>query len=100
MFCGMAGISEATTLRRLRSSRSFWDGISTVGISPNSPLWPGPGLLSNYRREIVSPAFFHEIERQVDIAQVSSGAEEAALFDQLVSVIMERRRTLASYLVP
>lgn len=40
-------------------------------------------------REVVSPAYFGEIERQVEIAQVSPGAEEAALFDKLVTVIDE-----------
>lgn len=42
--------------------------------------------------QVVSPAFFHEIERQVDVAQVSPGAEEAALFDRLVTVIDEAER--------
>ena len=43
--------------------------------------------------QVVSPAFFHEIERQVDVAQVSPGAEEAALFDRLVTVIDEAERS-------
>lgn len=38
-------------------------------------------------REVVTPAFFGEIQRQVEVAQVSPGAEEAALFDRLVAVI-------------
>jgi arsenite-transporting ATPase len=40
-------------------------------------------------KEVISPAFFGEIQRQVEIAQVSPGAEEAALFDRLVTVIDE-----------
>jgi arsenite/tail-anchored protein-transporting ATPase len=43
-------------------------------------------------KEVVSPAFFGEIQRQVEIAQVSPGAEEAALFDRLVTVIDEAQR--------
>ncbi|MFZ5816693.1 MAG: ArsA family ATPase [Bacillota bacterium] len=42
---------------------------------------------------VVSPAFFHEIERQIEVAQVSPGAEEAALFDRLVTVIDEAEGT-------
>lgn len=43
-------------------------------------------------KQVVTPTFFGEIERQVDIAQVSPGAEEAALFDRLVTVIDEAQQ--------
>lgn len=43
-------------------------------------------------KQVVTPTFFGEIERQVDIAQVSPGAEEAALFDRLVTIIDEAQQ--------
>lgn len=40
-------------------------------------------------REVVSSRMLEEINRQIDIASVSPGAEEAALFDRLVELILE-----------
>jgi arsenite-transporting ATPase len=40
-------------------------------------------------RQVVSPKMMQEINRQIDIASVSPGAEEAALFDRLVEIILD-----------
>ncbi|MBO8172761.1 MAG: ArsA family ATPase [Bacillaceae bacterium] len=40
-------------------------------------------------RQVVSSRMLEEINRQIDVASVSPGAEEAALFDRLVDLILE-----------
>ncbi|MDC3416567.1 ArsA family ATPase [Aquibacillus salsiterrae] len=41
---------------------------------------------------MVKANFVHEVHRQLDLAKVSPGAEEAALFDKIVSIILEERQ--------
>lgn len=43
-------------------------------------------------RQVVSPKMMDEIHRQIDIASVSPGAEEAALFDRLVEIIRDGQK--------
>jgi arsenite/tail-anchored protein-transporting ATPase len=38
-------------------------------------------------REVASPRLLQEVEREIDVARVSPGAEEAALFERLASLI-------------
>jgi arsenite-transporting ATPase len=40
-------------------------------------------------RELAAPRLWKEVERQMDFAAASPGADEAALFDEMVSVILE-----------
>lgn len=39
-------------------------------------------------KEMAAPGLWQEVERQMDFAAVSPGADEAALFDEMVSVIL------------
>jgi arsenite-transporting ATPase len=42
-------------------------------------------------RDVSSPRLLQEVERQIDIARVSPGAEEAALFDRFAELMREAR---------
>src|SRR5699024_8494746 len=41
---------------------------------------------------VVHPEMMEEVHRQLDTAKASPGAEEAALFDKLISIILEERK--------
>lgn len=43
-------------------------------------------------RDLAAPKLWKEVERQMDFAAASPGADEAALFDEMVSVILEAER--------
>src|SRR5690625_1256135 len=38
---------------------------------------------------VVQPTMMEEVHRQLDTAKISPGADEAALFDKLISIILE-----------
>src|SRR5690625_3957738 len=40
-------------------------------------------------KETVQPTMMEEVHRQLDTAKISPGADEAALFDKLISIIIE-----------
>jgi arsenite-transporting ATPase len=42
-------------------------------------------------KDIVQPGMMEEVYRQLDTAKASPGADEAALFDRLISIILEER---------
>src|SRR5690625_7062195 len=42
-------------------------------------------------KETVQPTMMEEVHRQLDTAKISPGADEAALFDKLISIIIEER---------
>ena len=43
-------------------------------------------------RGLAAPRLWKEVERQMDFASASPGADEAALFDEIVSVILEAEK--------
>lgn len=43
-------------------------------------------------REVVQPTMMEEVHRQLDTARASPGADEAALFDRLISIILRERQ--------
>lgn len=67
--------------------REILPGLWALEINPEREAQAYINQVKQNLKEVVTAAYFSEIERQVDIAQVSPGAEEAALFDRLVTVI-------------
>ena len=41
-------------------------------------------------KQIVSPIIVEQINKQIDAASISPGTEEAALFDKMIEIIIEK----------
>lgn len=50
------------------------------------------GSVKENLKGMVKSSLVEEVNRQMDMAQASPGAEEAALFDRIVSIILEEKR--------
>lgn len=45
--------------------------------------------VKNHIKDVVNPTMMEEVHRQLDTAKASPGADEAALFDRLITVLLE-----------
>ncbi len=67
------------------------DNLWIVEIDPHQESHRYIDEVKNNLKQVVHAKMIDEINRQVDIASVSPGAEEAALFDKIVDIIREKR---------
>ncbi len=63
------------------------DGLEAMEIDPRAEADAYIADVKERIREVASPRMLKEIEREVDVARVSPGAEEAALFDRFARLM-------------
>ena len=63
------------------------DGLDAMEIDPRREADAYIADVKDRIREVASPRMLKEIEREVDVARVSPGAEEAALFDRFARLM-------------
>lgn len=63
------------------------DGLDALEIDPRREADAYIADVKDRIREVASPRMLREIEREVDVARVSPGAEEAALFDRFARLM-------------
>ncbi len=67
---------------------NFW----ALEIDPSAEADRYITRVKNQIAEATAPRLASEVERQIDIARVAPGAEEAALFDRFTKIISEERK--------
>jgi arsenite-transporting ATPase len=72
-----------------RKEKCISDGLYALEIDPQHESHLYINRVKENLREIVQPQMLQEIEKQIDIAHASPGADEAALFDRIVEIIEE-----------
>ena len=63
------------------------DGLDALEIDPRQEADAYIADVKERIREVASPRMLKEVEREVDVARVSPGAEEAALFDRFARLM-------------
>lgn len=63
------------------------DGLDALEIDPRREADAYIAAVKERIREVASPRMLKEVEREVDVARVSPGAEEAALFDRFARLM-------------
>lgn len=65
--------------------------LSALEIDPDKETEAYIGTVKNNLKGVVHSAMADEVNRQLDTAKASPGADEAALFDRLVTILLEER---------
>lgn len=68
-------------------------GLCVREIDPEGAVHRYLAEVKDNLRGLAAPRLWKEVERQMDFASASPGADEAALFDEIVSVILEAENT-------
>ncbi|MGM9922306.1 MAG: ArsA family ATPase [Bhargavaea sp.] len=67
------------------------EGLSALEIDPDRETEAYIGTVKDNLKGVVHSAMADEVNRQLDTAKASPGADEAALFDRLVTILLEER---------
>ncbi|HLR42612.1 MAG TPA: ArsA family ATPase [Pseudogracilibacillus sp.] len=67
------------------------DKLYAIEINPTEETKKYMATVKENMRSIVQPTMIEEVNRQLDTASASPGADEAALFDKLISIMIEER---------
>lgn len=65
--------------------------LSALEIDPDRETETYIGTVKNNLKGVVHSSMTEEVNRQLDTAKASPGADEAALFDRLVTILLEER---------
>lgn len=68
---------------------SIADNLYAIEIDPEKETTEYINNVKNNIKDVVHPTMMEEVHRQLDTAKASPGADEAALFDKLISIILE-----------
>lgn len=71
--------------------RKVMDKLYAIEINPTEETKKYMARVKENMRGIVQPTMIEEVNRQLDLASASPGADEAALFDKLISIMIEER---------
>lgn len=69
--------------------RSIAENLDALEIDPERETEIYIKNVKNNIKDTVQPTMMEEVHRQLDTAKASPGADEAALFDKLISIIIE-----------
>lgn len=70
---------------------ALMDNLSAVEIDPERETKLYMKRVKENMQGIIHGAMMEEVNRQLDTAQVSPGADEAALFEKLISILIEEK---------
>ncbi|WP_214481893.1 ArsA family ATPase [Bacillus sp. SM2101] len=73
------------------TQREVYSNLFALEIDPHQEADRYIQTVKDNIRETVKPHMLEEVNRQIDLAKCSPGADEAALFDKLVSIIIEKK---------
>ncbi|WP_373895850.1 ArsA family ATPase [Virgibacillus natechei] len=68
------------------------DNLSALEIDPDIETDKYIKSVKENIKDTVQSSMMEEVHRQLDTAKASPGADEAALFDKLISIILEKRK--------
>lgn len=71
--------------------RKVMDKLYAIEINPTEEREKYMATVKENMRGLVQPTMIEEVNRQLDTAGASPGADEAALFDKLISIMIEER---------
>jgi arsenite-transporting ATPase len=79
--------SDVLETRLGEHARRVVDGLDALEIDPRAEAERYIGEVKERIRQVTSPRMLGEVEREVDVARASPGAEEAALFDRFARLM-------------
>src|SRR5699024_9298673 len=84
-------IGDIFNLKLTADKTKVMDNLYAIEIDPTEETKKYMATVKENMRGIVQPTMIEEVNRQLDTAGASPGADEAALFDKLISIMIEER---------